>query len=526
MHTSLSVVLPAHNEAKRLSEAVEKVESYLKKLGYDYEIIIAEDGSTDGTDEIARQLARKNPKIKHLHSDERLGRGRALIRAFKEARGDIVAYMDVDLSTDLKHLEDLISAILEGYDIAIGSRLMKESEAKRPLKRDVASRVYNFLVRLLLRSKIHDHQCGFKAFKKDAVMKISEKVKDNHWFWDTEVLVIAQRLGYKIKEIPVRWIQGGETKVRFKRDVIYMFSQILRMFLEDISRSRKFYAFATLIAIFLLATLAFTTGISNFIDSLSMIRRDFLILAAAIYFLSFIVRGYRFQYLIKRMGEKSSLKTATLAISIGQTVNVLTPVRLGDLARAYVFNRYGVSYTASLGGIVAERSFDILSIGIIALFFSFCLGTGDVEIYYAILFALLLFSSVVILSRTRNFLGRIMQKARILLNPADSIYILTLSAFIWFCDILVCYLISLSFGVSFAVVSLAVAVGNIVKAIPITPGGIGTYELALTAIISLQNPSSAFAIAFADHALKNLATLVLGFISLSATNLSFREVKS
>jgi len=201
-------------------------------------------------------------------------------------------------------------------------------------------------------------------------------------------------------------------------------------------------------------------------------------------------------------------------------------VRLGDLARAYVFNRYGVSYTASLGGIVAERSFDILSIGIIALFFSFCLGTGDVEIYYAILFALLLFSSVVILSRTRNFLGRIMQKARILLNPADSIYILTLSAFIWFCDILVCYLISLSFGVSFAVVSLAVAVGNIVKAIPITPGGIGTYELALTAIISLQNPSSAFAIAFADHALKNLATLVLGFISLSATNLSFREVKS
>ncbi|MEM0504153.1 MAG: glycosyltransferase family 2 protein, partial [Archaeoglobaceae archaeon] len=222
----VSIVLPAYNEAKRLRDAVKRVEDQLIALGYDYEIVIAEDGSTDGTNEIAKEIAERNPKIKHLHSDERLGRGRALMNAFRICEGEIVVYMDVDLSTDLRHLNELISAIADGYDVATGSRLMKESKAKRPLKRDVASRVYNLLVRILLRSKIHDHQCGFKAFRRSSILKISELVKDTHWFWDTEVLVLAQRLGFKVKEIPVHWEHGGETKVRFKKDVVYMFSQI------------------------------------------------------------------------------------------------------------------------------------------------------------------------------------------------------------------------------------------------------------------------------------------------------------
>jgi len=522
----VSVVLPAYNEAKRLENAVRKVEEYLKKLGYDYEIIIAEDGSTDGTDEIARRLARDNPRIRHIHSDERLGRGRALTRAFKEAKGNIVVYMDVDLSTDLEHLKELINAILDSYDVATGSRLVEGSKTKRPLKRDIASRGYNFLVRLLLRSKIHDHQCGFKAFRKDAILKISEKVRDTHWFWDTETLVVAQRLGYSVKEIPVRWVHGGDTKVRFGKDVLYMFSQIIRMFLEDIARSRKFYAFATLLAIVLLTLLTLTTGLSNFLATLFLINPEFLISASIIYFLSFIIRGYRFHYLMKRIGENSSLKKAILAVNIGQTVNVITPVRLGDLARAYVFKKYGIPYTASLGGIAAERSFDILSIGLIALFFSIYLGTRNVETYYAIAFAILMLFLILFLSRMKNLLGKIMQKARIILSPASSISVFLLSILIWLCDIIVCYLISASFGISIALVALAVAIGNIVKAIPITPGGIGTYELAVTAVISLQNPSSAFAIAFADHSLKNLATIVLGFFSLSATNLTLKEVKS
>ncbi|MEM4524377.1 MAG: flippase-like domain-containing protein [Archaeoglobaceae archaeon] len=521
----VSVVLPAYNEARRIRRAVERVEEQLIALGYDYEVIIAEDGSTDGTDKIAKEIAENNPRVRHLHSDERLGRGRALMRAFEKCKGDIIVYMDVDLSTDLRHLGEIINEVLKGYYIVTGSRLMKESKAKRPLKREFASRAYNFLVRFLLRSKIHDHQCGFKAFRKDAIIEICKKVKDTHWFWDTEVLLLAQRMGYSVKEIPVKWEHGGETKVRFRKDVLYMFSQVIRIFLEDLARSRKFYLFATIFAIILLLFLVITTGISNFLIGVSMIRLEFLLLALGIYLFSFTIRGYRFKYLISKVGEKSSLKISSFAVSIGQTVNVLTPIRLGDLARAYVFKRFGVSYTTSLSGIAVERLFDIVSIALIALLSSIYLGIRNVEAYYAILFALLILLAIIALSKMQNIIGTIMKRARMLLNPRDSLVIFLLSILLWFCDIFVCFLIAINFEIDFVIISLAVAIGNIVKAIPITPGGIGTYELAMTAIISLQNPSAAFAIAFADHALKNLATILLGIASLSATNLSLKEVK-
>ncbi|MEM4279338.1 MAG: lysylphosphatidylglycerol synthase domain-containing protein [Archaeoglobaceae archaeon] len=521
----VSIVLPAYNEAKRLRDAVKRVEDQLIALGYDYEIVIAEDGSTDGTNEIAKEIAERNPKIKHLHSDERLGRGRALMNAFRICEGEIVVYMDVDLSTDLRHLNELISAIADGYDVATGSRLMKESKAKRPLKRDVASRVYNLLVRILLRSKIHDHQCGFKAFRRSSILKISELVKDTHWFWDTEVLVLAQRLGFKVKEIPVHWEHGGETKVRFKKDVVYMFSQILRMFLEDISRSRKFYLFASMLAIALLFLLAISTGVSNFVASVSTLNLEFVTIASLLYTLSFVLRGFRFRYIVSRIGEKSTLKISTFAVSIGQTVNVITPARIGDFARAYVFKKFGVSYTTSLGATAVERLFDVASIAFIAVFSSLYLGTENLEILYAIIFALLILFAIFGLSKMKNVVGTMMRKAKLALNPRDSLVLVFLSSLLWLSDILVCYLIALSFEIPFATIALAVAMGNIVKAIPVTPGGIGTYELALTAIISLQNPYPAFAIAFADHAVKNMITVILGIFALSATNLSIKEVK-
>ena len=523
----ISIVLPAYNEAKRLRSAVEKIENYLKELGYDYEIVIAEDGSTDGTDRIAREIAEKNPKVKHLHSDQRLGRGRALMNAFRNCSKDVVVYMDVDLSTDLRHLKDIVSAIAEGYDIATGSRLMKKSVAKRPLKRDIASKAYNFLVRLLLGSKIHDHQCGFKAFRRSAILEIGEKAKDTHWFWDTEVLVLAQKMGYRVKEIPVFWEHGGETKVRFRKDVMYMFFQILRMLSEDLARSRRFFAFATILAIAILCLLVITTGVKNFFEALLMIRFDLLAIAAILYTSSFLLRGYRFKYIVDRLGEKTSAGFSSLAVSIGQTVNVITPVRLGDLARAYVFKRYGVSYTCSLGGIAVERTFDILSVAVVAIIASLYLGTSYLEPFYAIGFALLIVVAIVTLSRMQNFVGRIMERAKMAMNAGDSAAIFSLSLLVWFFDIFVCYILALSFGgISFAAIALAVAIGNIVKAIPVTPGGIGTYELALTAIIGFYQPYSvAFTLAFVDHALKNAVTVALGFIALSAMNLSLREVR-
>ena len=168
----------------------------------------------------------------HLHSDERQGRGRALNRAFKASKGEILGYIDVDLATDMRHLGELIQFIRDGCDFATGSRMLPESNVKRPFKRGLASKGFNFLTRSMLGSKIYDHQCGFKSFKRASLFKILDEVKDTHWFWDTEILVRAQHAGFRVMEFPVEWKHGGTTKVNLIKDVFGMGSQIFRLWFE------------------------------------------------------------------------------------------------------------------------------------------------------------------------------------------------------------------------------------------------------------------------------------------------------
>jgi len=229
INKALSVILPAYNEARRLKNTVERVIAEMNGMATTYEIIIAEDGSRDGTDAVARELVQHYGIVKHLHSDERSGRGRALNRSFAATGADIVIYCDVDLATDTRHMRQLIEAIRGGYDVATGSRLMKDSDVKRPAKREFASRGYNGLVRLVLGSKLFDHQCGFKAFNRKTIAPLLPEIGDTHWFWDTELLVRAQRKGMKVLEFPVYWRHGGATTVNFKRDILYMGSRIFRL---------------------------------------------------------------------------------------------------------------------------------------------------------------------------------------------------------------------------------------------------------------------------------------------------------
>jgi len=228
----VSIVLPAYNEAKRMEDTVERTAAALREISSSFEIIIAEDGSKDGTDRICESLAKKYDFVKHLHSEERQGRGRALDRAFRSSNGDILGYIDVDLATDMKHMSELIQSIRDGYDFSTGSRMLPQSNVKRPFKRGFASKGFNFLTRLMLGSKLYDHQCGFKSFRREALFALMDNIKDTHWFWDTELFVRAQRAGYRIKEFPVEWKQGGTTKVNLVKDVFGMGSQIFRLWYE------------------------------------------------------------------------------------------------------------------------------------------------------------------------------------------------------------------------------------------------------------------------------------------------------
>jgi len=228
----VSIVFPAYNEKENLENAVRRTIQALEKIIDSYEIIIAEDGSTDGTDRIAARLASESPFIRHIHRDKRLGRGLALKNAFSESKGGILVYMDVDLATSIGQLKVLIEAVSEDYDFATGSRMLPASKVNRSLSRQITSKSYNFMARAILGSKVADHQCGFKAAKRGALLEILDDVKATHWFWDTETLIRAQRRGYRVKEIPIEWTETGRTKVRLMEDSVSMGSQILKLWWE------------------------------------------------------------------------------------------------------------------------------------------------------------------------------------------------------------------------------------------------------------------------------------------------------
>ena len=219
----VSLIFPAHNEVTGLERAIVTADAEVSKIASSYEIIVAEDGSSDGTDELARYISETNRAVRHLHNDDRLGRGRALTRAFWEARGEILAYMDVDLSTGMSSLRPLIDSIREGWDVCTGSRMMQGSLVKRSMTRKLSSWAYNQMIRVLFDTGVHDHQCGFKAFNRHSLFAILGEVEDTHWFWDTEVLAIANHRGYKVREIPITWVEDRGTTVNLFRDSAKMF---------------------------------------------------------------------------------------------------------------------------------------------------------------------------------------------------------------------------------------------------------------------------------------------------------------
>lgn len=226
----ISVVFPAYNEVDCLEHAVEKTTKALKEFTYSFELIIAEDGSTDGTDTIAYLLSKQYQFVRHLHGEKRLGRGTALKNAFRQSSGRILVYMDVDLATNIEQLKTLVKAVeAEGFDFAIGSRMLSESKIKRSRTRKIASKAYNYLVQAMLSSNLKDHQCGFKAFKREALTQLLDEVAARHWFWDTELLVRAARKGYRIKEIPVDWKGQRETKVKLFKDSFSMAWQVVKL---------------------------------------------------------------------------------------------------------------------------------------------------------------------------------------------------------------------------------------------------------------------------------------------------------
>ncbi len=229
---AVSVILPAYNESMNLEGNVKRLEATLERVLDDFEIIISEDGSTDGTCDVARRL--EAGRIRVLCNGSRLGKGAAIRKAAGRSSGNIIIFMDADLASNPAHVGELVSIIESGAGMVIGSRYLQDSKAKRSLIRYIASRGFNWLVRNVLGSRLSDHQCGFKAFRKDLVLPIMDEVEDEKWFWDTELLVRAQKKGVRIAEIPIEWKESKGSKFRLLQDSAYMGLSLARMRMKGV----------------------------------------------------------------------------------------------------------------------------------------------------------------------------------------------------------------------------------------------------------------------------------------------------
>ncbi len=210
----VDIVIPVHNEERDLRASVLRLHAYLtQQFPFSARITIADNASTDATPAVAAELAEELPEVRVLRLNDK-GRGRALAAAWLTSDARVVSYMDVDLSTDLSALLPLVAPVISGHSqVSIGSRLVAGSRVRRGPKREVISRVYNILLRLVLRVRFKDAQCGFKALRADVARSLLPDVVNRNWFFDTELLVRAERAGLRIHELPVDWTDDSDSRV-------------------------------------------------------------------------------------------------------------------------------------------------------------------------------------------------------------------------------------------------------------------------------------------------------------------------
>jgi putative flippase GtrA len=210
----LDIVIPVYNEEHDLAGSVRRLHHFLAtEVPYPSRITVADNASTDSTLAVAQALADELPDVDVIHLDAK-GRGGALYTAWMSSQADVVAYMDVDMSTDLSALMPLVAPLISGHsDVAIGSRLAASSRVVRGTKREFVSRSYNLILRGVLGARFSDAQCGFKAVRADVARQLLPLVVDTGWFFDTELLVIAERAGLRIHEVPVDWVDDPDSRV-------------------------------------------------------------------------------------------------------------------------------------------------------------------------------------------------------------------------------------------------------------------------------------------------------------------------
>lgn len=226
-----SIVIPAYNEAERIASTLQRVLNYGGEQGWSLELIVVDDGSSDSTTDIVREYGRKSSGVQLLQNPGNRGKGYSVRNGMLHAKGEVMLFSDADLSSPIEEAEKLFAAVENGADLAIGSRWLRtELQTRRqPMHRQLFGRIFNLLLRIVLGLSFKDTQCGFKAFSRRSAEVLFPLQQIERWGFDPELLFLAQRLGFKVVEVPVAWAHREGTRISPLRDGIRMFGEMLRI---------------------------------------------------------------------------------------------------------------------------------------------------------------------------------------------------------------------------------------------------------------------------------------------------------
>ncbi|MFB6181163.1 MAG: glycosyltransferase [Candidatus Nanohalobium sp.] len=353
-----TVIIPAHNEGSYLESSVEKV------LGEDpEEVIIVEDGCTDSTPEIASQLSDKHSEVCHIHREDRMGKGAAIVQGVKASNNERVCFMDADLSTDLKGLGELVNS-LDTAEFAVGSRYLGESSADRSNLRLLFSKGYNFLARNLLKTGLRDHQCGFKAFKKKPFLQVNDLVRSTGWFWDTEIVYHAKKAGCTVKEVPVKWEKASDSEVKISTTTFELGKGLYRIKMEEFfgskaGRLNEYFKFAFIGGLGAAINSAVLYILTEYLG-VYYVYSSFAAIEAAIIIMFFLNNLYTFSETKSSVGEiLEGLLRSNLIRSLGIAVNIgLLWALTSVFGLYYLVSNIIAIFVASVVNFYGERNFN------------------------------------------------------------------------------------------------------------------------------------------------------------------------
>ena len=227
----LSVVIPAYNEALRIAASLESISVYSEQQRYSYELIVVDDGSTDQTAQVVKDIFKRIEYGTLLQNKTNRGKGYSVRRGVLASNGEYVLFSDADLSTPIQEIEKLLQCLQEGYDIAIGSRGLKNSDVQlhQPWYREYMGKTFNLIIRLLMLTAFHDTQCGFKCFRGDVARELFARQMLDHYSFDVEILFLAARQNYTMQEVPVQWFNEPNTRVNALKDSARMLKDVIKI---------------------------------------------------------------------------------------------------------------------------------------------------------------------------------------------------------------------------------------------------------------------------------------------------------